>query len=210
MDSKPKPIHPSYRPRTSDEPIPIKPKRETIAVTHPNLYAALKDWEHKNLPEVKTPQNNNLLQPQNSIQQSSKALTPDTLSPVDSSMSQSPSPNALWNEEAIVSPNPTAEQSQDDRQVFDQQLAKRTTAHRKAASEFRLAVESFVISYAAVGAHTTESEQLQEQLNAKNSQLETHKAFLAKATAHQNKSKSVAAQKETETNRCEGPLRRPH
>jgi hypothetical protein len=122
MESSPKPSYSNKQGKTITAS-PISPKyrlpQRTIAVTHPNLYSALKKWQKVNMPQSQSQQS-----PIASIQSKTSNLVPSTLHIIDtptSTMTQKR--NELWGSTLLQLPttigmsdlDPPSQELQDQR-----------------------------------------------------------------------------------------------
>jgi hypothetical protein len=122
MESSPKPSYSNKQGKTITAS-PISPKyrlpQRTIAVTHPNLYSALKKWQKVNMPQSQSQQS-----PKASIQSKTSNSDPSTLHIIvtpTSTMTQKR--NELWGSSLLQLPttigmsdlNPPSQELQDQR-----------------------------------------------------------------------------------------------
>jgi hypothetical protein len=144
MESSPKPSHSNKQGKTitasPTSPIYRLPQ-QTIAVTHPNLYSALKKWQKVNMPQSQFQQS-----PKASIQSKTSNSDPCTLHIIETTSStMAQKRNELWGSSLLQLPttigmtdlNPPSQELQDQRTkaVYDQAAAARLAVAKGKAKD---------------------------------------------------------------------------
>jgi hypothetical protein len=184
MESYPKPSYSNKQGKTTTtSPIPPKyrlPQR-TIAVTHPNLYSALKKWQKVNMPQSQSQQST-----QASIQSKTSNSVPSTLYIIDTPTStMTPKRNQLWGSTLLQLPTTIGMSDLDppSQELLDQ----RSKAVHDQAAAARLAVAKGK----AKDRQEEEIKRLTENLNAEKETLTRLEAEVESALAKARSTKTI-------------------